>query len=46
MNKAPELDNYASYVNQLNAGTNAVNNQLYQALKKKADIEDNRANFY
>ncbi len=46
VNKAPELDNYASYVNQLNAGTNAVNNQLYQALKKKADIEDNRANFY
>ncbi|PVW17317.1 peptidylprolyl isomerase [Marixanthomonas spongiae] len=46
VNKAPELDNYASYVNQLNAKNGAVNNQVYQALKKKADIEDNRANFY
>ncbi|WP_339699717.1 peptidylprolyl isomerase [uncultured Marixanthomonas sp.] len=46
VNKAPDLDNYASYVNQLNAGNNAVSNQVYQALKKKADIEDNRANFY
>ena len=46
INKAPELDNYASYVNQLNAANNAVNSKVYQALKKKADIEDNRAKFY
>ena len=46
VNKAPELDNYASYINQLNSGANAVNNKLYQALKSKAEIEDNRANFY
>lgn len=46
VNKAPELDNYASYVNQLNAANNAVNSKVYQALKKKADIEDNRAKFY
>jgi len=46
INKAPDIDNYTSYVNQLNAGNSAVNNQVYQSLKKKADIEDNRANFY
>jgi len=46
VNKAPELDNYASYINQLNSGVNAVSNKLYQALKSKAEIEDNRANFY
>lgn len=46
VNKAPDLDNYASYVNQLNAANNAVNSKVYQALKKKADIEDNRAKFY
>lgn len=46
VNNAPELDNYASYMNQLNAGTNAVNTKVYEALKKNAEIEDNRAKFY
>ncbi len=47
VNKAPDLENYATYANQLNAKvTPAVNNTVYQALKKAAKIEDNRANFF
>lgn len=47
INKAPNLDNYAAYVNQLSTGAaGAINNSVYQALKKAADIEDNRADFY
>ncbi|WP_415375859.1 peptidylprolyl isomerase [Patiriisocius sp. Uisw_017] len=47
VNPAPSLDNYASYSNQLNsAATPAVNTKVYQALKKGADIEDNRASFF
>lgn len=48
VNKAPSLDNYAPYANQLK-GTitgSTVNTQVFNALKKAADIEDNRANFY
>jgi len=46
-NKAPELDNYTSYVNQLNGMIGpTLNNNVYNALKEKADIEDNRATFY
>lgn len=46
-NPAPALDNYASYVNQLNAqATPAVDGKIYTALKETAKIEDNRANFF
>jgi len=46
-NPAPELDNYASYANQLTAkATPAVNGKVYTALKEAANIEDNRANFF
>jgi parvulin-like peptidyl-prolyl isomerase len=46
-NEAPALDNYTSYVNQLNGqvGPN-LNNSVFNALREKADIEDNRAKFY
>ncbi|PKA82517.1 peptidylprolyl isomerase/peptidyl-prolyl cis-trans isomerase D [Ulvibacter sp. MAR_2010_11] len=47
VNKAPNLDNYTTYSNQLNAKVvPTVNTNLYKALKKTADIEDNRASFY
>lgn len=47
LNKAPDLENYATYANQLNAKiTPAVNSNVYEALKKAAKIEDNRANFF
>ncbi|RDK89078.1 SurA N-terminal domain-containing protein [Marinirhabdus gelatinilytica] len=46
-NPAPDLDNYASYANQLTAKeTPAVNGKVYTALKEAAEIEDNRANFF
>jgi peptidylprolyl isomerase/peptidyl-prolyl cis-trans isomerase D len=46
-NNAPDLETYANYSNQLNnAATPAVNTKVYQALKKAADIEDNRANMF
>ncbi len=45
--KAPELDNYASFAGQLNrAIVPRINNDVFNALKKAADIEDNRAKFY
>ncbi|MEL6810445.1 MAG: peptidylprolyl isomerase [Bacteroidota bacterium] len=47
VNKAPDVENYAVYAQQLaGAAAGAINNSVYQALKKAADIEDNRANFY
>lgn len=47
VNKAPDLENYSQFANQLKPGTaSQVNNQIYEALKKAADIEDNRASFY
>ncbi len=47
VNKAPDLENYASYANQLNAkASGAINNRVFEALKNAADIEDNRAKFY
>ncbi len=48
VNNAPALENYASYANQLKSQINSstVNNSVYNALKKAADIEDNRADFY
>jgi peptidylprolyl isomerase/peptidyl-prolyl cis-trans isomerase D len=47
INKAPDLETYASYANQLNAKIQpTVNTAVVNALKKAADIEDNRANFF
>lgn len=46
VNKAPDLENYAPYANQLDAKViPAVNNAVYNALRNSADIVDNRANF-
>lgn len=47
VNKAPDLENYASYANQLNTGVaQGLNTSVFNALKESADIEDNRATFY
>ena len=47
VNKAPELESYASYANQINAKIQPiVNTTIINALKKAAVIEDNRANFF
>lgn len=47
VNKAPDLESYATYANQLDAKiTPAVNNAVYSALRNSADIVDNRANFF
>ncbi len=47
INKAPDLETYASYANQLNAKIQpTVNASVVSALRKAADIEDNRANFF
>jgi len=47
VNKAPTLESYANYANQLSAKvTPTVNNSVYNALKKAAVIVDNRANFF
>jgi len=44
---APELQDYSSFANQLNAKlVPSVNSKAYNALKNAADIEDNRADFY
>jgi peptidyl-prolyl cis-trans isomerase D len=45
--KAPVLDNYVTYANALQtANTARVANTLVEALKEKAEIEDNRSVFY
>jgi peptidylprolyl isomerase/peptidyl-prolyl cis-trans isomerase D len=47
VNKAPDLETYESYANQLNTKIQpTVNNAVVVALKKEAKIEDNRANFF
>ena len=44
INEATKLDNYAAIMNRLNSERRtAVENKVYQALEKAADIEDNRA---
>ena len=46
-NIAPELEDYSAFVaraRQAQGTSDAVN--AYNALKKAADIEDNRATFY
>ncbi len=46
-NPAPKLESYVNYANQMSTkAAPAAQNAVYNALKKKADIEDNRANFY
>ncbi|MDC8003021.1 peptidylprolyl isomerase [Aureisphaera galaxeae] len=47
VNKAPDLENYATFANTLNANASgAISNRIFEALKSAADIEDNRAKFY
>jgi len=47
INNAPDLENYSNYVTQLKTGAaGAIGNGVFEALKKAADIEDNRADFY
>lgn len=47
VNKAPDLDNYLPYANQINSKVvPGINTSVYNALKEAADIEDNRASFY
>ena len=47
VNKAPELESYAAYANQINAKIQpSINTTIVNALKNAADIEDNRANFF
>ncbi|WP_400076686.1 SurA N-terminal domain-containing protein [Winogradskyella sp. R77965] len=44
VNEATKLDNYQAIMNRLNTERKAaVQNKVYQALEKAADIEDNRA---
>jgi len=44
VNEATKLDNYTSIMNRLNTERKSVvQNKVYQALEKAADIEDNRA---
>ncbi len=45
--EAPNVENYSTYANSLRASTAArVSGSVYNALKDKAEIEDNRATFY
>ncbi len=44
VNEVAKLDNYTSVMNRLNTERKSVvQNKVYQALEKAADIEDNRA---
>jgi len=45
--EAPKLDNYITYARSLQTNNaNRVNVDVFNALKDKAEIEDNRASFY
>ena len=47
VNNAPDLQNYSAFANQLNTSSAAsIDANAFNALKNKADIEDNRAAFY
>ena len=47
LNEAPKMESYVNYANQLTTkSTPAVNTLVYNALKKEADIEDNRASIF
>ncbi len=46
-NPAPKMESYVNYANQMSTkAAPAAPNQVYNALKEKADIEDRRAVFY
>lgn len=46
-NPAPKMESYVNYANQMSGKTTpASSNAVYNALKKNAEIEDNRAIFY
>lgn len=46
-NPAPKMESYVNFANQMtNKEAPAAQNSVFNALKKKAEIEDNRANFY
>lgn len=46
-NPAPKMESYINFANQLSAkSAPAAPAAVFNALKKKADIEDNRASFY
>ncbi len=46
-NPAPKMESYVNYANQMSTkAAPGAPSAVYNALKKKADIEDNRANFY
>jgi peptidyl-prolyl cis-trans isomerase D len=45
--EAADIDNYSTYAQNLQTSASArVNGAVYNALKDKAEIEDNRAIFY
>jgi peptidyl-prolyl cis-trans isomerase D len=47
VNNAPDLKDYSAFANQLNTSSAAfIDANAFNALKNKADIEDNRAAFY
>ncbi len=47
VNNATDLQDYSAFANQLNASfAPSINTNAFNALKNKADIEDNRASFY
>jgi peptidyl-prolyl cis-trans isomerase D len=47
VNNAPDLQDYSAFANQLNASSAvSIDADAFNALKNKADIEDNRAAFY
>lgn len=47
LNKAPELNSYLPFTNRKAAEARAaIGNEVFTALKEKAEIEDNRARFY
>ena len=46
-NPAPKMESYVNYANQLSTqAAPGAQNAVFTALKNKAEIEDNRANFY
>ena len=46
-NPAPKMDSYANFANQMSTqAAPGSQNAVFNALKKKADIDDNRATFY
>jgi peptidylprolyl isomerase/peptidyl-prolyl cis-trans isomerase D len=46
-NPAPKMESYVNFANQLSTqAAPSAQSSVFNALKKKAEIEDNRANFY